>query len=157
MTATLQAPRILTPSSDRSPVERAVVDSLLGEFEPETFLWITFRTPEGGARVWYAWIEGGAPLGDQVDDLALTLGCTAADWLHIANRNMTVHQRGRVETQAHALRPMLGDLQSGVRATDEERDRLRRLLAHAAADCGITPRTLTPPWAGCGPRLLNAN
>lgn len=145
---------ILTPTSDRSPVERAVVDSLLDDHEPETFLWISFRTPEGGARVWYAWTEGGEPLGDQVDDVALSLGCDAADWLEMGRRHAVETERGRVKTQAHALRRILADLQAGTRAAEEERERLRRLIAYACELGNQAPRTLEPRWLGCGPRLL---
>ncbi|MFI6883799.1 hypothetical protein [Streptosporangium canum] len=136
---------------------RAVVDGIADGFEPETFLWLTFRRPDGGASIRYAWTGGGQPLGDHIDRLAVAAGCDAADWLHIAERHQQTTARGRVEIWAYALRPMLADVQSGARGPQERRESLARVLATAAEIMGQRPRTLIPRWLGFGPALLQRN
>ncbi|MFF3159548.1 hypothetical protein [Streptomyces sp. NPDC057910] len=43
-TSTLATPPlVLTPTNDPTPVELTVVDGTVGDFEPETFLWIVFH------------------------------------------------------------------------------------------------------------------
>lgn len=145
---------LLIPTSDPTPVEKAAVDGILDGFEPETFLWIVFHRPDGGARLWHAWTEGGQPLGDHVDSTALTHGLDGADWLHIGDRHCQHTTRGRIDIQAYALRPVLADIQAGVRGPDERRDILLRVIACAAEHTGQTPRPGVPRLLGMGPTLL---
>ncbi|MBP5896409.1 hypothetical protein F3K35_42060 [Streptomyces sp. LBUM 1481] len=149
------APITLTPSDDPTPVEKAVADGIADDFDPETFLWLTFHRPDGGARIWYAWTAGGPPLGDRVDQLATTTGYDAADWLHISDRHQLTSARGRVTVWAYPLRPVLADVQSGVRAPEERREGVRRILRKAGELTGQTPRTLVPRWLGFGPSLIS--
>jgi hypothetical protein len=151
---TLATRPLLIPTSDPTPVEKAAVDDILDGFDPETFLWIVFHRPDGGAHVWYAWTDGGAPLGDQVDQRALAAGLDAADWLHIGDRHCQHTTRGRIEIQAYALRPILADIHNGIRGPEDRRAALRRVIACAAAESGQTPRPGCPRWLGVGPTLL---
>jgi hypothetical protein len=150
------APALLIPTGDPKPVEKAVVDSILDDFEPETFLWIVFHRPDGGAHVWYAWTVGGHPLGDKIDQAALAAGYDTADWLHITNRHRTDHHRGRVEIQAHLLRPIEADVRNGHRDSGTTRDGVRRILATAAEMAGQyrSADAPVPRWMGVGPTLL---
>lgn len=149
------APAVLTPTGDPKPVEKAVVDGILDDFEPETFLWIVFHRPDGGAHIWYAWTAGGTPLGEQADRAALAAGMDFADWLHIGDRHRQDTTRGRIDIQAYALRPILADVQAGVRGSEDRREDLRRVLGVASEMTGQTPRTFSPRWLGFGPTLLN--
>ncbi|MER0442971.1 hypothetical protein ABR738_00015 [Streptomyces sp. Edi4] len=146
-------PAPLAPTGDAAPVEKAVLAGIAGGFEPETFLWVTFHRPDGGARSRYAWTAGGDALGDRVDRLATSAGCDATDWLHIADRHQLTSARGRVTIWAYPLRPVLADVRDGVRGPEERRDGLRRVLHVAAERTGQAPRTYTPPWLGFGPLL----
>lgn len=153
--STLEAPVALTPHDDPTPVEQAAVDGIVGDFPPETFLWIVFHRPDGGARVWYAWTAGGHPLGDDIDRRALAAPLDAADWLYFMGRHVERRTRGRIQIDAHPLRPILADLQAGVRAPDDERAKVRRMV-EVAAD--LTGQECPPPrpirWVGVGPDLL---
>ncbi|MGY0065122.1 hypothetical protein ACWY4P_54040 (plasmid) [Streptomyces sp. LZ34] len=149
------APPLLVPTGDARPVEKAAVDGIVDGFEPETFLWIVFHRPDGGARVWYAWTDGGATLGNRVDQLALAAGLDCADWLHIGDRNCQRSTRGRIAIEAYALRPILADVLTGVRAPGDRRDKVLRFIACAAEETGQTPRPGVPRWLGVGPTLLN--
>ncbi|HEX5568574.1 MAG TPA: hypothetical protein VFY14_16895 [Streptomyces sp.] len=131
------------------------MDGILDNFEPETFLWIVFHRPDGGAHIWYAWTSGGTPLGDQADRMALAVGMDFADWLHIGDRHRQDSNRGRVAVQAYALRPILTDIQNGVRGPEDRREGLRRILRTAEEMTGQTAHTHTPRWLGFGPTLLN--
>jgi hypothetical protein len=155
MTATL-APALLIPTGDPTPVEKAVVDGILDDFEPETFLWIVFHRPDGGAHVWHAWTAGGHPLGDSIDQAAIAAGYDAADWLHITGRHRTDHHRGRVEIQAHPLRPIEADVHNGLRDSGTTRDWVCRFLATAAGMAGQRrpADAPVPRWTGVGPALL---
>jgi len=146
---------LLMPTDDPRPVEKAAVDGIVDGFEPETFLWIVFHRPDGGARIWYAWTAGGTDLGDRVDRMALATGLDSADWLHIGDRHCQHSTRGRIAIQAYALRPILADVQNGVRSPEERLEQLRRVVRKAAEMTGQTPHTLTPRWLGVGPTLLN--
>ncbi|BCK73991.1 hypothetical protein Srufu_079440 (plasmid) [Streptomyces libani subsp. rufus] len=157
LTAVPASPVLLVPTGDPKPVEKAAVDGVVEGFEPETFLWIVFHRPDGGARIWYAWTAGGTTLGDRIDQLALASGLDCADWLHIGDQHCQQSTRGRIAIQAYALRPMLTDVQSGVRSPDDRRDGLRRVIACAADTTGQTPRPGVPRWLGVGPTLLNRN
>lgn len=154
MTTTTATRPLLIPTNNPTPVEHAAVDGILNGFDPETFLWIVFHRPDGGARVWYAWTDGGQPLGNQVDDHALAAGLDCADWLHIGDRHCQQSTRGRIDIQAYALRPILTDVQAGVRSPDDRRTALRRLIDCAAEHTGQTPRPGVPRWLGVGPTLL---
>ncbi|NUS25011.1 MAG: hypothetical protein HOV92_12415 [Streptomyces sp.] len=154
-TAAPPSPVLLVPTDDPRPVEKAAVDGIVDGFEPETFLWIVFHRPDGGAHIWYAWTVGGTDLGDRVDRMALAAGLDSADWLHIGDRHCQHSTRGRIAIQAYALRPILADVQNGVRSPEDRRERLRRVVRKAAEMTGQTPRTLTPRWLGVGPTLLN--
>jgi hypothetical protein len=133
-----------------------VVDGVLDEFEPETFLWIVFNRPDGGARLWYAWTRGGQPLGDRIDQAALAGGYDCADWLHLTSRHCEEHTRGRVTIQAHPLRPLFADVQAGHREPGELRGKLRRMVTIAAERTGQPYQNAgrMPRWLGVGPALL---
>ncbi|WP_331727342.1 hypothetical protein OG871_40115 (plasmid) [Kitasatospora sp. NBC_00374] len=153
----LGATVVLAPTSDPTPVEKAVVDGIVGDHAPETFLWIVFHRPDGSARVWYAWTAGGHPLGDRIDQAALAAGYDCSDWFHIGSRHLTKHTRGRVTTDAYPLRPIEADVRNGVHAPESERDGLRRVIDTAWSQCGRPRRTPTHgvgPWLGVGPALL---
>lgn len=178
MTSTLTAPEriTLTPSEDNTPVARAIVQSIAADHDPEVYLWIVLHRPDGGANLWHAWTEGGQPLGDEVDRAALAAGMDAADWLHIGDLNCTRSTRGRITVEAFALRPVLADVENGVRCDEERRagcsarsrpgcrgDRARRSprlspLARHGPGPGQPPHSLTtrhgrrPPGTGRRPR-----
>ncbi|AEM89018.1 hypothetical protein [Streptomyces violaceusniger] len=156
MTATLTASTALVPTGDRAPVENAVVGGIADGFGPETFLWVEFHRPDGGMRIKYVWTDGGQQLGDRIDSLAMTAGMDTADWLHVADRHEMVSSRGRLKIKAYPLRPVLADVQGGVRAPEELRESVRRLLRVAGEITGQVPRTLTPRWMGFGPVLANS-
>jgi hypothetical protein len=147
VTDTLTRP-LLIPTGDPTPVEQAAVEGIADMFEPETFLTITFHRPDGGARVWYAWTDGGRPLGDRIDTLAAASGMDGADWLDLSIRHARDSERGRIAIQAHPLRPVLGDVEGGIRAPGEFRDRLGRGLSQL----GRSPARM--PWLGFGPKLV---
>ncbi|MEU0087221.1 hypothetical protein [Streptomyces sp. NPDC006274] len=143
----------IEPSTDRAPVELALVRSITDAAAPETFLWITFHKPCGGAAVRYAWTAGGTALGDHIDALALAAGLDAADWMHITSEHAQHSTRGRIEIQAHLLRPILADVQAQLRCPDQRREGLERVLAKAAELTETTAYRM-PRWVGVGPALL---
>ncbi|MEU3399454.1 hypothetical protein [Streptomyces filamentosus] len=151
----LPAPVLLAPTGDSAPVEKAVASSIADGFDPETFLWLIFRQPDGGARIRYVWTAGGPELGDRIDGLAVAAGYDATDWLHIAERHQLTSSRGRVEVWAYPLRPVLADVTSDVRAPEDRREGVRRVLRAAGELTGQAPRTLTPRWLGFGPALTS--
>lgn len=157
MPSTLTAPEpiTLTPSNDHTPVAHAIVQSITADHAPETYLWIVFHRPDGGANLWHAWTEGGEPLGDQVDRAALAAGMDAADWLHVGDLNCTRTTRGRITIDAFALRPVLADVESGIRCNSERRAGLQRVLDCAAHTTGHPTRPGIPRWPGMGPALVN--
>ncbi|MGW2116035.1 hypothetical protein [Streptomyces zhihengii] len=155
VTGTATSPALLVPTGDARPVEKAAVDGIMDGFEPQSFLWITFHRPDGGARVWYAWTEGGTDLGDRTDRQALAAGLDSADWFHIGDRHCQQSSRGRIAIHAYRLRPVLADVQNGVRSPEDRRDTLRRMVRIAGERTGQTPHTLMPRWLGVGPALLN--
>ncbi|WP_030237959.1 hypothetical protein [Streptomyces sp. NRRL S-350] len=153
-------PVALSASNDPTPVEKAVTEGIAADFEPETFLWIAFRRPDGGARIWYSWTTGGAPLGDRIDQAALTARLDCSDWFWIGNRHLTKHTRGRITIDAYPLRPIQADVRGGVRAPETERDALRRLIDTAFAMSGrprSEPTIDVGRWLGVGPGLLSGN
>lgn len=147
----------LAPTDDRAPVEFAVVDSIAADHEPDTFLWIVFHRPDGGATIRYAWTGNGTLLGDRIDQLALTRGLDAADWLHIGDRNNTRTTRGRITIDAFRLHGVLADVRDGARCPENRRDGIRHVIACAAETTGHTLRPGIPCWVGVGPSLLARN
>ncbi|BDT39485.1 hypothetical protein [Streptomyces yaizuensis] len=145
----------MAPTDDPAPVEKAVADGVVGDYPPETFLWIIFRPPEGGVRIWHAWTDGGHQLGDQVDRMALASGLDAADWLDVTSRHERISRRGRVEIRAYALRPVFGDVQSGVRCLEDRREYLRGLIRTATEMTGRPTLPGIPRWQGVGPALTS--
>ncbi|MFJ4787629.1 hypothetical protein [Streptomyces sp. NPDC088794] len=143
------------PVTSRKPVELAVIDSIASQQEPETFLWIVFYRPDGGATIHHAWTGNGAVLGDRIDHLALAMGLDCADWLHITDLHCQQSTRGRIAISAYALRPLLADVQHVTRCPELRRDGIRRVIACAAETTGQTPRPGIPRWTGVGPSLLN--
>jgi hypothetical protein len=146
---------LLTPSTNTTPVEKAAVSGIADGFDPETFLWINFHRPNGGVRIWYAWTTGGTDLGDKIDSVAVGTGLDFADWLHLGDRHVQHSSRGRIEIQAYALRPILGDLNAGERGPQERRDGIHRVLAVAAAHTGRQPRLGVCTWLGFGPAHIS--
>lgn len=144
----------LVPTNDRAPVEHAVVDDIASTAEPETFLWITFHRPDGGATIRYAWTAGGETLGNHIDQLALAAGLDGADWLHITDRNCQHSTRGRITIDAYLLRPVLADVQNRVRCPEPRRDGIRRVIASAIDATGSPAQPVVPRWPGVGPSLL---
>ncbi|MER7707267.1 hypothetical protein ABTX81_30740 [Kitasatospora sp. NPDC097605] len=144
--------------NDPRPAEQAFVDDLPLLLEPELFLWISVRQPDGGARVYYRWTEGGEELGNCIDQAALAAGLDCADNFHIANRHLTDSQNGQVRIQTHRLRPIQADVTAGVRAPESERAGIRRLIHYVALEKGqeeIARNPVVPRWLGVGPALLS--
>ncbi|MFF2522471.1 hypothetical protein [Streptomyces liangshanensis] len=156
-TATELPALALKPSEDRRPVELALTRSIADNHSPETFLWISIHRPDGGVNVRYAWTDGGTDLGDRIDLLALAAPLDAADWLEITGRHVQVSHRGRIEILAHPLRPILANVQAGVRAPEDRRAGVQRVLDKAAELCGQPHlhSTAIPRWLGVGPDLIN--
>ncbi|MEW2568401.1 hypothetical protein [Streptomyces sp. NPDC047070] len=153
--ALAEPPLALIPTGDVRPVEKAIAESITGQFEPETWLAITFPRPDGGVRVRWAWTAGGVDLGNRIDGLALAAGLDAVDNFHICDLHCRESWRGRIRIGAHPLRPVLADVQAGVRGPEERRAKLRRVIELAAAERGQTARPGVPRWIGVGPDLLN--
>ncbi|MFE4329684.1 hypothetical protein ACFRQM_09530 [Streptomyces sp. NPDC056831] len=149
------APPALTPTDDPRPVELAALDGIVAAHDPETFLWIVFHRPDGGARIRYAWTTGGPALGDRIDNLAMAVGLDCADWLEIGDRHCQHSSRGRIDIQAYPLRPVLADVTGGIRAPEDRRDGVQRIIRCAAETTGQTPRPGVPRWLGVGPTLIN--
>lgn len=154
MTLTATEPATLTPTDDPEPVLQALIQSIASGHPPETWLWINIYKPCGGVSVRYAWTAGGPELGDRIDLLALATPLDCADWIYITTEHAETTTRGRIQTLAHPLRPILADVQAGVRCPDERRNNLHRAIACAAAETGQTPLPGMPRWAGVGPTLL---
>jgi hypothetical protein len=148
-------PALLTPTDDLRPAQLAVVSSIAGQHDPETFLVIVFPLPDGGLRIRYAWTAGGVELGDRIDREALARGLDCADHAHITDLHQRRTWRGRVRIDAHPLRPVLADVTAGVRCDETRRAGIRRLLEVAAQRTGRTPQPGVPRWLGVGPELLN--
>jgi hypothetical protein len=147
---------LLIPTGDPTPVEKAAVDDILDDFDPETYLRIVFNRPDGGARGWNAWTTGGEPLGDQADRAALAAGMGAADWFVITGRHGTEHTRGRIHTTAYPLRPVLADVEAGRGDGGDLRTRLEGFVRAYCSETGQpTPDPFRPPrWMGVGPALI---
>ncbi|MGV2914608.1 hypothetical protein [Streptomyces alfalfae] len=154
MTTSTLLPTVLTPTGDPAPVILAVLNSLTTSHPPETYLRITEHRPDGGAKLWHAWTEGGQPLGNKVDEHALTVGLDAADWLHICDLHGERNSRGRFDTEAFPLRAVLASVQTGERCPDDRRAGVQRFLNAAARHVGRAPAPGVPRWLGVGPALL---
>ncbi|MFI8085903.1 hypothetical protein ACIF6L_34575 [Kitasatospora sp. NPDC086009] len=160
MTTALAVPDALTLPPldlDPRPAEQTFADGLADDLEPETFLWIRIRQPDGGSHVHYRWTAGGRELGDHIDQAALAAELDSSDTLYIANRHLTEHEHGEVLIQAHPLRPIQADVVAGVRAPEGERAKLRRIIQLAAEHSGrydIAANPRVPRWFGVGPKLL---
>ncbi|MFC7869674.1 hypothetical protein ACFUS2_00740 [[Kitasatospora] papulosa] len=153
-TAPLPTTSTLTPTNNSEPVLQALVQSIATGHPPETWLRIAFHKPCGGVSIRYAWTAGGDELGDHIDLLAQSTGFDAADWMHITNEHAQISIRGRIETQAHLLRPILRDIEAGTHCPQDFRDGLHRLLDCAAEQTGQPRRPGWPRWVGVGPTLL---
>ncbi|MEV0016624.1 hypothetical protein [Streptomyces tendae] len=145
----------LAPTGDPAPVVQAVLASITAGRPPETYLRITEHRPDGGAKIWHAWTEGGQPLGDQVDQHALAAGLDAADWLHIGELHSERSSRGRFDTEAFPLRPILASVRNGERCPDHRRAGVQSFLDAAARQVGRRPVPGIPRWLGVGPALVN--
>lgn len=93
--------------------------------------------------------------GGSLDGQKVAAGLDCSDWLHIADRHQQTSHRGRIETQAYPLRPILAAVQAGDCGPEELREKIRRIISAAAAETGRTPSTVTPRWLGFGPTLVN--
>lgn len=70
-------------------------------------------------------------------------------------RHVERRTRGRIQIDAHHLRPILADLQADVRAPAEERVKLRRMVEMAAGLTGQTrPAERPVRWVDVGPDPL---
>lgn len=148
-------------SGDPRPVEKAVIDDILDDIGPLKWLTISFHLPNGGLRYYHAWTVGGDLLGDQIDDLALTRGLDAADWMDIIARHEEITYRGKVKIQARDLPSIRVDVDLGHGQTDDTmRDKLRRFADEMARHFpGRYQRILPgefPAWCGVGPRMHGA-
>ncbi len=150
MTATLTP-----PSTDLTPVQRAVVCETAGLFEPELFLEYHLPLPGGGIRLWYAWTAGGAPLGDRADDAALARGLDCADYIGLANPHSETTQHGRVQVIAYKVRPILTAVHAGERGPRQTREALARLFTDVTGQEWTADDRLDT-WWGVGPRQVTA-
>ncbi|MFF2864808.1 hypothetical protein ACFVSX_33605 [Streptomyces rubiginosohelvolus] len=109
-------------------------------------------------RLYAAWTEGGGPLADRIDRLALARGLDAWSWVEILTHNQHTTQRGRIEVRTHPLRQILADVERGHRGNEEYRASLARLLADDAERSGRPPLPAPglPAWPGVGPRLWHS-
>ncbi|MCL3999217.1 hypothetical protein M4438_38020, partial [Streptomyces lavenduligriseus] len=110
----LSAPPVLAPGlapvADRGPVERAVVDGALAAAGPETLVRADVPQPDGSVRLYAAWTNGGGPLGDHIDRVALARGLDAWSWVEILTHCARTTHRGRIEVRTHPLRQVLADV-----------------------------------------------
>ncbi|MFE7963441.1 hypothetical protein ACFU0X_10365 [Streptomyces cellulosae] len=146
-------PTIEGHSAQPDRVQQAVLEGIVANHGPETFLWINERR-KTGTRIWYAWTDGGEPLGDRIDQVAVAAGLDAADWMHIADLHQRTSWRGRFETWAYPLRPVLAAVHGDERAPDYRRDGLRRVVQKAAERTGQQPRAGRLRWLGFGPIVV---
>ena len=139
------------------PLTKAVIASIADGLEPEAFLSIDQRYADGGGRHFYAWTNGGEQLGDTVDSVASVLGLDGADGIHLGELHHRVVERGRVRTYVHPLRPILADIQRGVRAPEGLRGRVERFREDVRADLGDDYVRRVPgvwAWFGFGPTTV---
>lgn len=148
-------PEQLAPTDDDGQLELALVDTIAATCDPEMWIAVTFPQPDDAIRVRWTWTAGGIELGNHIDHLALGAGLDAADNFHLCDSHAQQSSRGSVRVHAHPLRPILTDVQAGVRAPDGRRALLQSYIDFANDDLGRTPRLVLPRWIGVGPDLLN--
>ncbi|MFI1189632.1 hypothetical protein [Streptomyces californicus] len=148
----------LAPTGGRGPVEQAVVAGAVAAAGPEMLVRTDVPQPDGSVRLYAAWTEGGGPLADRIDRLALARGLDAWSWVEILAHNQHITQRGRIEVRTHPLRQILADVERGHRGSEEYRASLARLLADDAERSGRPPLPAPglPAWVGVGPRLWHS-
>ncbi|WP_394426344.1 hypothetical protein [Streptomyces sp. SGAir0957] len=142
-------------SGDRRPVELAVVDDALRAEDPEVLVRADVPQPDGSVRLYSAWTDGGGPLADHIDRVALARGLDAWSWVEILTHSARTTHRGRIEVRTHPLRQILADVERGHRGNEEYRASLARLLADDALRAGRPPLSAPgiPAWVGVGPLL----
>ncbi|MDT9681049.1 hypothetical protein RND61_02995 [Streptomyces sp. TRM76323] len=64
----------LAPTGNRDPVEQAAVEGALAAARPETLVRTDVPQPDGSVRLYAAWTDGGGPLADHMDRVALARG-----------------------------------------------------------------------------------
>ncbi|MEO3976949.1 hypothetical protein [Streptomyces sp. CAU 1734] len=145
----------LAPSGDRRLVERAVVHGALAAAGPEALVRTDVPQPDGSVRLYAAWTDGGGPLADRIDRVALARGLDAWSWVEILTHCASTTHRGRIEVRTHPLRQSLADVERGHRGNEEYRAGFARILAHDALQTGRTPLPAPdiPAWPGVGPLL----
>ncbi|MFC8704898.1 hypothetical protein ACFUIV_22305 [Streptomyces anulatus] len=145
----------LGPAGDRRTVEQAVVAGALAAAGPETLVRTDIPQPDGSVRLYASWTDGGGPLADLIDRLALARGLDAWSWVEILTHHQHTTHRGRIEVRTHPLRKVLADVERGHRGNEEDRASFARLLADDAEQAGRTalPGPGLPAWPGVGPRL----
>ncbi|MFD7618582.1 hypothetical protein [Streptomyces sp. NPDC059802] len=144
---------VLAPIGNRGPVEQAVVEGALASAGPETLVRTDVPQPDGSVRLYAAWTDGGGPLADHIDRVALARGLDAWSWVEILTQSARTTHRGRIEVRAHPLRQVLADVERGHRGSEEYRAGFARMLADDAARGGRPPLSGIPAWPGVGPRL----
>jgi hypothetical protein len=145
----------LAPTGDRSPVERAVVADALAAKDPKTLVRTDIPQPDGSVRLYADWTDGGGPLADHIDRVALARGLDAWSWIEILTHCARTTHRGRIEVRSYPLRQVLADVEQGYRGGEEYRANFARLVADAAARASRPPLPAPgiPAWAGVGPLL----
>ncbi|MFD7919748.1 hypothetical protein ACFV3R_11030 [Streptomyces sp. NPDC059740] len=122
---------------------------------PEVLVRTDVPQPDGSVRLYAAWTDGGGPLADHIDRIALARGLDAWSWIEILQQRARTTHRGRIEVRSYPLRQVLADVEQGYRGSEEHRANFARLLASDAVRAGRPP--LPPPgipaWAGVGPVL----
>ncbi|MFG2698840.1 hypothetical protein [Kitasatospora sp. NPDC048407] len=80
-----------------------------------------------------------------VDRQALAAGLDAADTFHLTARHVSDHYLGRIHIQARPLRPIQAYVLAGLRAPENGRTALLRMVALAGSTDTALPR-----WMGVG-------
>ncbi|MGC5266725.1 hypothetical protein ACPXCO_37560 [Streptomyces cyaneofuscatus] len=143
----------LAPAGGRGPVEQAVVAGALAAAGPEMLVRTDVPQPDGSVRLYAAWTDGGGPLADHIDRVALARGLDAWSWVEILTHSAHTTHRGRIEVRTHPLRQVLADVERGHRGNEEYRSSFARILADDAERAGRPPLPEIPAWPGVGPQL----
>ncbi|MCQ1582412.1 hypothetical protein [Streptomyces parvus] len=145
----------LAPTGNRGPVEQAVVQDALAAAGPETLVRTDVPLPDGSVRLYAAWTDGGGPLADHIDRVALARGLDAWSWVEILTHSARTTHRGRIEVRTHPLRQVLADVERGHRGNEAYRAGFARMLADDAERAGRPPLPAPgiPAWPGVGPLL----